>query len=130
MPSLFIDDDYEYRIGFKATEGRAALEFNLRPFAAADGARRYHLCLLAENATELVLSDMLGEGGQPPRVTSWNLKRECNRQNLQKLRGPEFETIMLAMYDKIRPDYEVVDGEPRQWTLTEEREKNSGGAST
>lgn len=121
---LFIDDGYTVRVGLKAAPGRAALEFELRPFAGADGHRRYLQSRLADDATEIVIGDMLGDGTDPPRIADWNLPRPLNRDNLRRLRSPEFAALMLAMYDQIVPDYEVVDGAPVPYALTAEREKN------
>lgn len=123
---LFIDDGYTVRVGLKAAPGRAALEFDLRPFAGADGHRRYLQSRLADDATDIVLGDMLGDGtaDHPARICDWNLPRPLTRDNLRRLRSPEFTALMLAMYDQIVPDYEVVDGKPAPYELTADREKN------
>ncbi|MBA3483128.1 MAG: hypothetical protein H0T51_15075 [Pirellulales bacterium] len=122
---LFIDDGYTARVGFKEAPGRAEVEFDLRPFAGADGNRQYLRTRLADDATNIVIGDMLGDGkDQPARISEWSFPRELTRENLRKLRSPEFTLLMLAMYDQVIPDYEYVDHKRVPYKLTAEREKN------
>lgn len=130
---LFIDDGYTTRVGYKEASGRAAVEFTMRPYAGAEGHREYMKSRLADDATDIVIGQMLGDEKNPARISDLSFpgrldKVELSREKLRTLRSPEFTLLMLSMYDQVVPDYEVrtIDGETKQvpFALSAEREKN------
>lgn len=124
---LFIEDGYTPKVGLRGTKNRAPLIMTIRPFANADGARRFQKLLMADNGLELTLQDFLGSeaDGLPRRLLEWNLKRPITEENLRKLRAPEFEALTLILYNQIEPDFEVgEDGKEQPFSLVDNA-KNS-----
>lgn len=99
----FIDDGYNRTVGLKEIPNiRAGVEFTYRPLAGTEASKIKGAWVRGdEDAGEKVLAMMAD------RISSWNLPRPVEVENLRKLQEPVFSAMLNILLGYQAPDYEV-----------------------